>query len=117
MTTHRPFVTGSHAYGIPEAKSDVDLVCLVTENDLKRLQKQADSQSVWNEKGKRDNHNATKLRSHSLHFGKVNLICCLDVEVYLLWRDGTLKLKKQRPVSHTFACKFFDKLRAKKGWK
>lgn len=45
----RSFVTGSHAYGTPDEESDVDLVILVTEDDLMILRKLATDPHVWAE--------------------------------------------------------------------
>lgn len=106
LTGLMPFVTGSHAYGLPEGDSDIDLVVLVTKRDFLRLLEQADPR-------KEVDPEYEKFGSVSLRFGKLNIICCYDEKMYRVWRKGTQLLKKQAPVSRAFACKFFDKLRAK----
>lgn len=107
----KSFVTGSHAYGTPHPNSDIDLVVLVSAKDAERLKEQAEA--VMQVDGEYD-------AAHiglSLRFGNLNLICVTDEESFEIWRKGTMRLKKRKPVSRQDAIKFLKKLRQEAGWK
>lgn len=105
----RSFVTGSYAYGVPTNNSDIDVVILVSERDLERLKPCHTKMKRQGERLRRDELYAER-GCYSLRFGNLNLLCCLNQDVFNTWRNGTNKLKKQAPVPRTFACRFFDKL-------
>ncbi|MCK9458530.1 MAG: nucleotidyltransferase domain-containing protein [Proteobacteria bacterium] len=78
------FITGSRAYGKPNANSDVDLVIRVntgTAQSLRRLS---------------DNPHSTVVR-----FGKLNLILCETDEEYAVWKLGTTELIKKLDAATT----------------
>ena len=105
MMITKAFITGSHAYGEPTKKSDVDLVVFVSPETMVELRKLADRDLSQTEE------DYTKLECHSVRFGKLNVLCCITEEAYRTWRRGTKRLKAQAPVSREFACDFFAKLR------
>jgi hypothetical protein len=79
----KAFLTGSHAYGSPTDKSDIDLVVLGLAEDLKTLM----AVSGHSEELYRDT------QSVSLRFGKLNLLFCLSLNAYHDWYHGTEELK------------------------
>lgn len=87
--SRRAFLTGSFAYGTPRKtgpeaqQSDIDLVVLLSEEDMEDLRYMADNRTG---SGARD--------SLSLRFGKLNLICECREDKYDAWRNGTKALKK-----------------------
>src|ERR1700731_342638 len=91
LTPLRSFVTGSHAYGIPNEDSDVDLVVLVTEKDMERLMASCPDLSDV------DKEYMSGAYTQSLRFGKLNLLVCTDERAFDVWRRGTRLLKKQKP--------------------
>lgn len=105
----KAFITGSHAYGRPNRTSDLDLVILVSEEDLKILKKEADESNNWEHAGDYDAHAP---QASCLRFGFLNLIVCTTQEQYDVWYKGTRRLKKKGPVKRSEACYLFAKLRA-----
>jgi len=103
------FVTGSYAYGNPHRDSDVDLVVLVSKNDLDILSRLGDKIPH------REDNNYVSAGGISLRFGRLNLIACTVQLYFEIWREGTKRLKKQSPVSRDEACRFFRKLRKEAG--
>lgn len=91
------FLTGSCKYGIVTPESDCDFVVLVDEATLKSMQRWADKVTVW------DN-------GVSLHYGRLNIIACIDECVYAAWRLGTFRLEKQKPVTKDIADKVLHEL-------
>ena len=89
----KAFVTGSHAYGTPIEKSDVDLVVFMSEEDLKILQEVSGS------------------TGNSLRFGNLNLLCVTDGDSYEVWLKGTRELREKAPVERTEAVAHFKSLR------
>lgn len=73
------FITGSRAYGTPNAKSDVDLVIRVDENTADILRKLSDKTMEVAQKGTK-----TPVR-----FGNLNLILCETDDEWAVWRVGT----------------------------
>lgn len=111
MSNLNPFITGSHAYGIPHNDSDIDMVALVSDKDLKRLIETSD-QGVDQE-----SDNYLEAGGLSLRFGKMNLICVLSPKLYRVWKRTTRKLQKQKPVSRAFAIRYMKKEREKAGFR
>lgn len=91
-------VAGSHAYGTPKEGSDIDLVVLVSEEDLKIL-KESQPEAPTSE------------QFTSLRFGNLNLICCTSLPQFAAWVDGTRQLKEKAPVSRDTAVYHFAALR------
>lgn len=111
-------VTGSQKYGKPRLDSDVDLVILVSEDDLltlKRLGKvtepEKDSDSDPGTAGV--DHGLTA----SIRFGDLNLICCTDPIAFAVWEKGTKQLCAERPVTRERAVQHFRDLRVNHGLK
>lgn len=102
----RPFLTGSHAYGTPNAGSDIDLVVLVNQPELEELRADADTELQLNCEYERQD-------AVSLRFGNLNLICCRDEAAYRTWRQGTEELKRRAPVTRRAAIEFMAALRRK----
>lgn len=73
------FITGSRAYGTPNAESDVDLVIRVDENTAAMLRKLSDKTTEIAQKGAK-----TPVR-----FGNLNLILCETDDEWAVWRVGT----------------------------
>lgn len=106
----KPFLTGSHAYGIPGPKSDIDLVVLVNEDELGLLEDQADfDKSIANQT--EDANYTRTAHTRSLRFGKLNLLCCKEEKVFEAWRIITWELKKKAPVPRDFAVEYMGKRR------
>ena len=115
----RSFITGSWAYGSPKLKqencsycgrpiaegcSDVDLVVLVSMEDLETLLQESD-----------DNSSSGSPECESLRFGKLNLICETDAVRFEQWRQGTKILRslrnlRGRPVEREEAVELLDRL-------
>lgn len=90
----KSFITGSHAYGIPTAESDLDLVVLVSSKDATELWKAKDE------------------GSKSPRFNKLNLIIFeTDKEGsedrFHLWKLVNDELIARRPVSREEAVEAF----------
>ena len=85
------FLTGSHAYGTPHEKSDVDVVVLLTDEDQCKLAALADE--VCGDQSSADDDSACSMR-----FGRINLICVADRDEYEAWRTATEDLKSRSPV-------------------
>lgn len=107
------FVTGSRVYGQPTGKSDIDLVVRLTQADYERLIALADETMAV------DDIYYGRVRTYSVRFGKLNLLCCLDDDSYQLWRDCTKWLKKKAahdgPLTRRKACDYFAEQRQKRG--
>jgi hypothetical protein len=107
----KPFLTGSHAYGIPGRDSDIDLVVLVTEAELTKLQVTADPPRG----SEADEAYMVYTSTWSLRFGRLNLLATTQEYQFDIWRKGTKRLKRQAPVSREFAVEFFRRLREEAG--
>lgn len=111
----RSFVTGSHAYGLPTEKSDIDLVVWVSPVDLHRLQRMADNKG---EGGITEGASDGGPEADSLRFGKLNLIAVTWKKAFQAWLEGTEELmnrhiQEQRDIPRDEAIKLFKKLRKK----
>ncbi len=85
------FLTGSHAYGVPNEKSDIDLVILANQELKDKLFKLKNNNSA------------------SIRFGKLNIICLTKPEEYDAWLCGTLKCIFNKPVSRNDAINIIQK--------
>lgn len=95
------FITGSHAYGIPNEKSDIDLVVLADEATFITMQQNCRSGDL-----------ARKFDDGgwSFKFGTLNIIGVTSPEEFQKWRDGTDYLKTISPVSRQAAVDHFTSL-------
>lgn len=91
----RAFLTGSQCYGKPDQyKSDIDLVVLVSPEDLDAIR-----QCKGVSEDEPDNSKYANAGSASMRFGKLNLIAVTKPEDYEAWFLGTadcLRLARQR---------------------
>lgn len=90
-------ITGSRAYGVPKADSDIDLVVLVSDEDYNKLLDRADSIGSKTEHGL------------SIRFGCLNVIVTTDEKEYHQWANGTAFLKSIAPVSKDIAILMFER--------
>lgn len=102
------FVTGSRAYGTPREDSDIDLVVLITEQQLGKL---VASCAIGETKNTTYNGDKTILR-----FGRLNLFCMTSFVRYDLWKKGTDELIARRPVTRQEAKDLFIKLEKAAGF-
>ena len=113
----RSFVTGSQVYGSPDRDSDIDLVVLVTRQDLQLLRKLADSEDK--EKGASSDAGPCRpdYLSASLRFGLLNLLCVTDPVAFAVWQEGTIQLEKLTPpaIDRQTAIDYFRRLRGHRG--
>jgi hypothetical protein len=80
----KSFITGSHAYGNPGPKSDIDLVVMVDDLGEEILRKFSEG-------------------CRTVRFGKLNLIICCSESEFAAWKFSTDKLKKlHRETGATF---------------
>lgn len=94
------FLTGSHAYGTPHAKSDIDLVIPVGDDTAKQLNVLLDADD-------------TEYGVMSIQSGRLNLILATSPDIYRVWKEGTAELIKRKPVTRDEAIECFERLRAK----
>ncbi len=112
------FVTGSHAYGTPNVKSDIDLVVLVSPADHRRLREQAAKAMTLQEiladveafEANPDN-GYDQEDVVSLRYGRLNLLCTCSLKHYNVWKKGTAFLRGKKPVTRDYAVRYFKKLR------
>ena len=117
----RSFVTGSHKYGTPTAKSDIDLVVLVSPADLLKLQAMADKEPglvhEHTKGGLKEEQSDGGPQSDTLRFGKLNLIAVTWDKAFEAWEEGTNELfqrmVREGPIQRDDAIKLFKSLRAK----
>lgn len=103
MTRVRAFVTGSHAYGNPTEDSDIDLVIPGSVELHKYLKENItdDREAVRNESSD----------PFAILTGGIDIIIASTKEEYEFWRDGTMALIEQRPVSRKYAIDYFYGMR------
>lgn len=102
----RSFITGSWAYGNPNTNydycvecghespgsgSDVDIVVLVSQEDLEILEQESESCDT----------SSAKKSSVSLRFGRLNLICETNDNAFLRWKIGTKTLLRLTDLRET----------------
>ena len=80
------FLTGSHAYGTPTEKSDIDLVVLASQETIAKLEELLGIDSDYGD------------GVGNLLIGKLNLIL-VGPELYEAWDKGTQLLIGQAPVT------------------
>lgn len=85
------FLTGSRCYGTPAVDSDIDLVALVSRDDLSVLCHEADTETHSSAGGEVD--------GASMRFGKLNLIAFTDPGEYIAWKNATAELYSRKPVT------------------
>lgn len=97
-----PFLSGSHAYGIPNEKSDVDIVVYFC--NFKEL----DGLELF------IGHKVTQLTNEATRFmckhGVVNYIIFCDPALYDLWLQVTNELIAIKPVTREVACAAFNQV-------
>jgi predicted nucleotidyltransferase len=115
----KAFVSGSYAYGRPRPSSDIDLVVFVTEADLARIRRAAGRRRHGPSKGlmkpRRSAADYQSLTGVPFRFGDLNLICVTDERAYKIWRTGTVRLKKRRPVTRETAVREFQRIKRQYG--
>lgn len=104
------FITGSHAYGTPTKESDIDLVVLLSDKDYDKLTGIVEDTKDASWDGPELGYDSTSLR-----FGSLNIICLTDNKAYVAWRDGTIQLKKEAPVTRERAIEVLSGLLDKYG--
>jgi nucleotidyltransferase-like protein len=85
------FITGSHAYGTPTEKSDIDLVVRVTKETRDRL---IDLLAVELTSDNEYGDGVLQIKT-----GKLNLIFALTDAQFDAWKNSTQKLIMQAPVT------------------
>ncbi len=110
LKSQKSFITGSWAYGLPNADSDIDLVVLVTEKELQQLLANQDGGKVAHEE------DYISAGGTPMRFGKMNIIACTHSKQFEIWRRGTFLLKAQKPVNREFAIEFMRELREEAGY-
>jgi predicted nucleotidyltransferase len=103
------FVTGSYAYGVPRADSDIDLVVYLSGKDLDRLR------TAHNQDAEHEEDYITA-GGHPFKFGRLNLLCCTDKKLYDIWFKGTAQLKRRAPVTRNVAIAHMEQLRHEAGY-
>ncbi len=110
----KSFVTGSQVYGTPHPDSDIDLVVLVSCEDLGRLTQAAQAGSGFGAPGGTQYEDGLSLR-----FGGLNLLCVTQQKHFDIWKQGTESLIAMKPVTREFAVQFLANLRRQykiEGW-
>ncbi len=88
-------VTGSRVYGTPRYNSDIDLVVLLTSEELKIFESfEEKSDNVVS-----NSENDKIGKSLSVKYGKLNLIITTDKKVYKAWKKATEELIAKKPVT------------------
>ena len=100
------FITGSRAYGTPRPDSDIDLVVLVSPDDLAKLVELSDKQSDFGHPGGEHYEDGCFLR-----FGPLNLICVTDQTHFETWKKGTDELIAKKPVTRDEAIETLKRYR------
>jgi hypothetical protein len=103
------FLTGSQVYGTPTAKSDIDLVVLLSDEDRELLHCLVD-ESEEKIPG-RQQYGGYGIGSLNLKFGRLNLIVAENEKEWQAWRAGTTSLLTQAPVTRDKAVETFKGLR------
>lgn len=107
----KALLTGSHVYGTPTNRSDVDLVirCDVgTRDRLIELIRPIRPEVA--EAAEEGDYEVTQVKISS---GRrdLNILFAVTDEEYLAWATGTAKLTSEQPVTRDRAVKVFRKLR------
>lgn len=80
-------LTGSHAYGKPTSKSDIDLVMLLTPEQLKLFEKKAGGPEYY--------ASLIPGAEACLRFGDLNIIAVTDPVAFAVWQKGTAQLENE----------------------
>lgn len=96
----KAFLTGSRAYGVPRADSDVDVVVRMPREAVDLLIKSGVADVV---------HDFPQNNNASFRFGKMNLICCTSDKRFEKWVRGTAVLQSRAPVTRDAAIEVFEK--------
>jgi hypothetical protein len=96
------FLTGSHVYGTPHEKSDIDLVVMMTPDQLRRF-----VELIQDGEGDGDIRYDGVEAGACVRFGKLNLIVVTSKFDYQAWQTGTGELALRKPVTRDEACATF----------
>ncbi len=112
----KSFLTGSRAYGTPRLDSDIDLVVLVSKEDLDKLKERqffltTEQKEAWDKFTK----GYESLGGTPLRFAMLNLICCTDEKSFAIWKKGTKMLVDTAPATRRQAIDLFQALRDTEG--
>lgn len=97
----KAFITGSHAYGKPHDRSDVDLVLRVDDETRTKLV------SLLHPGITDDDYSEGVLQ---FKVASLNLILCVTDEQYAQWLIGTQELCALAPVTRDFAVQTFKRI-------
>lgn len=105
------FLTGSHAFGKPTKRSDVDLVLLISADDVSSLITLATVETTAEYLG------SNRL---ALRIGNLNLICCMNDEQYNTWKLAhekacLLAYERGEGISKEEAAELFTSVRKEAG--
>lgn len=103
----KALLTGSHAYGEPNKKSDVDIVVLCNRETAILLNNLLRPDSYF--------HMSHPSVDNSIRQGKINLIIEHEKKAFDVWVDGIEQLKARKPVTRDEAVETFKKLRKERG--
>ncbi len=109
-----PFLTGSRVYGFPKEDSDIDLVCLLSLDQLSAIAPLADNTDDFGSPGGQFYDDGCSLR-----FGKLNLLVVTEKKHFDVWKQGTDELIAMKPVTRDKAIEHLATLRREKkiaGW-
>lgn len=87
------FVTGSQAYGTPRPYSDIDVVILMSDDDLRRLRE------FYEKTGNKELDEYSHESGAAFVFGSLNLLCLTDKAEFNAWNQATKELVSKRPVT------------------
>lgn len=93
--------SGSRVYGKPGADSDLDLLMLVTPEELGLLRTMQDHPD-------RASQLSSNRPYYSLRFGNLNVIATTDPKMYAAWTEATQELSAVGPVDRDYACRTFQ---------
>lgn len=110
-----PFVTGSIRYGEPTKDSDIDLVILVSHDELKNLLHAVHFLQILRGEPEAENPTDYKCTSKAFRFGDLNLIVCTTEEQYMVWKNGTRECVEVNPCSREEAREIFNEYRRDAG--
>jgi hypothetical protein len=97
LRSENAFLTGSHRYGIPHEKSDVDVCCKVSQPELVVLGKLYGS-PTWN----------TENVTCNCRIGNLNLIAAASQPFFDTWEQVTDTLEASKPVTKAQAIQAFN---------
>ncbi len=99
------FFTGSRAYGIPGPTSDIDLVIRMDAKDVQMMKDAAPEHLAGTD------YPEPVSGTVIFNFGDLNLLCCLNDEVFAQWIQGTVELRAIGPVDRVQSVAHFAALR------